>query len=241
MITRFIPAVLLSFPAPPGGSPWEKVPANWNLVDVSRILQDSPWSPASVKLEPELTPHQTDPQTRLQSDAPANSDNAIQIPGIQIRRNKPRPKVPVIWWSAKTVRLAQQRLGQLRNPASAGAPLAVDELPDYVLVVVGSEALRILQDAKEDLHETVFLELAEGATLEPESVRFIDGGGQEPHVEFHFPKEVEGRGTLDPESERVVFHCKASAKSPHLGQSNALALRAEFKPRAMRVHGTPDL
>jgi len=241
MITRSILAVLLFFPAPLGGSPWEKVPAKWNLIDVSRILQDSPWSPATVKLEPEFTPHQTDPQTRLQSDAPANSDNAIQIPGIQIRRNKPQPKVPVIWWSAKTVRLAQQRLGQLRNPAAAGEPLAVDELPDYVLVIEGSEPLRILQDAKEDLHDTVFLELADGGTLAPESVRFIEGGGQEPHVEFHFPKEVEGRETLDPESERIVFHCKASAKTAHLGHNNALALRAEFKPRAMRVHGAPDL
>jgi hypothetical protein len=109
-------------------------------------------------------------------------------------------------------------------------------------VIEGSEPLRILQAAKEDLHDTVFLELANGAILDLERVRFFDGNEQEePRVEFHFPKQIEGQATLDPESERVVFHCKASAKVPSPGHDNALALRAEFKPRAMRVHGVPDL
>jgi hypothetical protein len=117
MITRFILVALLALPVPLGGSPWDKPPANWNLSDVSKILLDSPWSPATVKLEREITAHQTDPQTRLQTDAPVNSDNANQIPGIQISRSRPQPKVPVIWWSSKTVRLAQQRLHQLSNPA----------------------------------------------------------------------------------------------------------------------------
>jgi hypothetical protein len=159
MITRFILVALLSFPGALGGAPWEKAPAKWNLADVSRILQDSPWSPAAVRVRPEFTAHQTDPQTRLESNAPPSSENANQIPGIQITRSKPLPRVPVIWWSSKTIRLAQQRLRQLRNPTLASEPLGVDELPDYVLVIAGREPLRILEDAKEDLHDRVFLEL----------------------------------------------------------------------------------
>lgn len=251
MITRSILVGLLCvtgvyLPGAVGGAPWEKVPEKWSLADVARILQDSPWSPASVKVKREFAAHQTDPQTRITTDAPVNSDNANQIPGIQISRSKPHPKFPVIWWSSKTVRLAEQRLLQLRstsgNSALSGEALRVEELPDYVLVIVGSEALRILEDANEDLHDTVFLELANGATLELASVRFI--GGAEPGesgVEFHFAKEIEGRATLDPESERVVFHCKASAKTLVLGRDNSLALRVEFRPRAMQVHGVPDL
>jgi len=50
-----------------------------------------------------------------------------------------------------------------------------------------------------------------------------------------------GRPTLDPDSDRVIFHCKASAKTPRVGHENAIAVRAEFHPRAMRVHGIPDL
>jgi hypothetical protein len=108
----------------------------------------------------------------------------------------------------------------------------------------GSEPLRILQAAKEDLHDTVLLELANGTMLDLERVRFFDGDGNEqdaPRVEFHFPKQIEGQATLDPESERIVFHRKASAKVPSPGHDSTLALRAEFKPRAMRVHGVPDL
>ncbi len=241
MITRFILVALLAFPVPLGGSPWDKPPANWNLSDVSKILLDSPWSPATVKLEREFTAHQTDPQTRL-PDAPVNSDNANQIPGIQLSRSKPQPKVPVIWWSSKTVRLAQQRLHQLSNPALPAEPLRADDLPDYVLVIDASEALRILTDAKENLRDTVFLELASGTTLDLESAVVVEGSAQEkPHIEFHFPRLIDGRATIDPESDRVIFHCKASAKPPRPDRGNSLALRAEFKPRTMRVHGAPDL
>jgi hypothetical protein len=74
----------------------------------------------------------------------------------QISRSKPQPKVPVIWWSSKTIRLAQQRLRQLSNPAQTAEPFPAEELPDYVLVIEGSEPLRILQGAKEDLGDTVF-------------------------------------------------------------------------------------
>src|SRR6266850_2529925 len=54
-------------------------------------------------------------------------------------------------------------------------------------------------------------------------------------------KQVDGRATLDPESERIVLPCKASAKMPLPGHHNTLSLRAEFRPRAMRARGVPDL
>jgi hypothetical protein len=242
MMKRIILVALLALPASPGGSPWDKAPEKWNLADVSRILQDSPWSPAGVKLEGKVTGHYADPRTGLVSDSPANGDTSNPVPGIQISRSKPQPKIPVIWWSSKTIRLAEQRLRQLSDPALAAEPLRVEELPDYVLVIEGSEALRILKDAKEDLHDSVFLELTSGMTLDLGSVRFLDGTErEEARTEFRFPRQIEGRATIDPESALVVFHCKASAKTPRPGHDNALALRAEFKPRAMRVHGVPDL
>jgi len=242
MMTRIILVALLALPAAPGGSPWEKLPEKWNLADVSRILQDSPWSPAGVKLERQVTARYADRQTGLVSDDPVNGNISNPVPGIQISRSKPQPKIPVIWWSSKTIRLAEQRLRQLSDPALAAKPLLAEELPDHVLVIEGSEALRILKDAKEDLHDSVFLELTSGMTLDLGSVRFLDGTErEEARTEFHFPRQIEGRAALDPESALIVFHCKASAETPRPGHDNALALRAEFKPRAMRVHGVPDL
>jgi hypothetical protein len=239
---RSILSALLALPGWPGGAPWDKPPGKWNLADVSRILQDSPWSPAGVKLEREVTSCYADRQTGLVSEGPVNGNTSNPVPGIQISRSKPQPTVPVIWWSSKTIRLAQQRLRRLSNPALAAESLWVDELPDYVLVIEGSEPFRILENAKEDLHDSVFLELTSGMTLDLESVRFFEGTErEEARTEFHFPKQIDGRATLDPESALIIFHCKASAKTPRPGHDNALALRAEFKPRAMRAHGVPDL
>lgn len=242
MLTQLILVAFLALHASLGGSAWDKAPAKWNLADVYRILQESPWSPASTKLETEYTSRRIDTLTGLATDAPVNPNNQNQATGVQISRSKPQPAVPVLWWSSKTIRLAQQRLRQLRNPAAAPEPLRVDDLPDYVLAIEGNQPLRILRDAQEDLHDTVFLELPGGATLDLESTRFFDGTAQEEaRVEFHFPRQIDGRATLDPDFERIILHCKASAKTPRPGHDNTLSLRAEFKPRTMRVHGTPDL
>lgn len=234
---------LLALPALPGGAaPWDKAPEKWNLRDVSKILQESPWSPAGVKLEGKVTSRYADPRTGLVNDSPGNVDTSNPVPGIQISRSKPQPNVPVLWWSSKTIRLARQRLRQLNDPALAAEPLRAEELPDYVLVIEGSEALRILKDAKEGLRDSVFLELPSGLTLDLENARFVDASETEDaRAEFHFPKTIEGQATIDPDSALVVFHCRASAKTPLPGRDNAVALRAEFKPRAMRVHGVPDL
>jgi hypothetical protein len=237
MMTRLILVAFLALPGAPGGSPWDKVPANWKPEDVYRILQDSPWSPARIKLEPE-----PGPQPGPVAGAPVNSNDANPVPSFQISRSKAQPAVPVLWWSSKTVRLAQQRLRQLVTSALSAELLRADDLPEYVLVIEGREPFRILRDAKEDLHDTVFLELPGSATLDLESVRFFDGTErEEARVEFHFPRQIDGRATLDPETKRVVFHCKASAKTPLPWHDNALSLRAEFRPRAMRVRGVPDL
>ncbi len=242
MMTRWMGVGLLAMTAALGGAPWDKAPAKWELADVYRILQDSPWSPAGVKLEAKSVPRRMDRQSGVMTDAPLNPNEASSVPGMQISRSKPQPDVPVLWWSSKTVRLARLRLRQLRNPALANEPLQVEALPDYVLVVEGSDALRILRDAKEDLHDTVFLELSSGATLDLLNVRFVEGSDdEEAHVEFHFPREVEGQPTLDVDAERVILHCKAVAKTARGTQNNVLSFRAEFKPRSMRVRGEPDL
>ena len=242
MMTETIFAAWLAFSTSLGTPTWDKAPEKWNLSDVFHILQDSPWSPALLKLEGKIDPGHVDSQTGLVPGSRSNPTDSNSISGLRVTRSKPQPSIPVLWWSSKTIRLAEQRLRQLQNPTLPAGPLHVDELSDYVLVIQGSEPLRIFRDAKEDLHDTVFLELPDGVTLDLGSVQFVEGTEREsPRVEFHFPRQIESRLTLDSNSERVVFHCKASAKTARPFQDNAVALRAEFKPRAMRVRGVPDL
>ena len=240
---RHFLALLFSLPgALPAIAPWDKSPDQWTLADAYRVLQNSPWSPAGSKIEASWTQRHVDPQTDIVSNSPVNPENTNITRGIEISRSKPLPAVSVLWWSSKTVRLARKRLRQLRNSGGAGQILTAEDLPDYVLVTEGGEPLRILRDAREDLRDTVFLELADGLTLDLGGVRFVDGTPDEDaRVEFHFPRQNEGRPTLDANSERIVFHCKASTKTVRPGRQNAISVRAEFQPRSMRVHGQPDL
>ena len=49
--------------------------------------------------------------------------------------------------------------------------------------------MRIIRNAKEDLHDTVFLELDNGFTVDLASVQFLDGADADPlRTEFHFPR-----------------------------------------------------
>ncbi|MGH9675478.1 MAG: hypothetical protein ACRD36_00125 [Candidatus Acidiferrum sp.] len=243
LIPRFTLAVLFALAAaPPATSPWEKAPEKWDEADAYRILRNSPWSPAKTKLEANYTQRHADPLTGITSTSGINSEDTGLVRGIQLSRNTDYPDVTVLWWSSKTIRLAQLRLHQLKNPAASPELLRAEAPPDHVITVNGAEQFRVLRDAKEDLHDTVFLELAGGLPLDLQSVSFVESaGGDDARVEFHFPRQVDGRPAIDPQSPRVIFHCKATAKTPHPGQINALSFHAEFHPNEMRVGGVPDL
>lgn len=243
IITRILLFVLLALPAAPsGGIPWDKKPEQWDQADAYHILRDSPWTPSEIKLEANSAQRQTDSQTSITSGSPLNAEKANPLRGIDITHDKPLPAVSILWWSSKIVRLAKQRLFQLRNPTAAPQPLRADDLPDFVIAIEGSEQLRILRDAKEDLHDTVFLELPDGLPLDLQSMQFIEGADEDNvRAEFHFARQVDGRPSLDADAERVSFHCRATAKTPRQGEQNVISVRAEFHPNRMRARNQPDM
>lgn len=242
MIVRLLLVAALAIPSSFGTLPWDKAPEKWDRADAYRILQDSPWSPAQVKLDTRSTTHYTDRQTGRVDDFSLNRDLTNPVSGIEVRPGKELPPMPVLWWSSKVVRLAQQRLKQLRGSGGTAQPLDAPNLPDYVLAIEGSEPQRILRDPVQDLHDTIFLELPDGVTIDLREASFIDAtDDQDARTEFHFPRETDGRPTIDPDTERIIFHCHAAAKTPRQGRDNAISLRAEFKPRTMRFRNSPDL
>jgi len=225
------------------GEVWDKPPHQWTLADVYQILRDSPWSPSKHKFEIELSgASRSDPLTRMPSDSPLAPLDRGPALGAELGRGKPLPALTVQWWSSRTLRLAQQRLRQLRDPAAARGSLGAEPVEDIVIVVEGSEPLRILRDAAENPRETSFLELPGGRMLDVRDVQFFEGEkAGEDYVAFHLPRELNGRPTIDRNAEKVVFHCKAVAKNAKLGRQNALSIRATFEPHKMRVNGRPDL
>jgi hypothetical protein len=225
----------------PARHAWDKAPEQWSKVDALHILQDSPWSPAKVNIDAKHTYRHTDPQTGIVSDATTNPTDRPPVHGIELSRYKTVPGVQVLWWSSKTVRAAKLRLQQLIHSPNTASPVFVDATPDYVLAIEGAEALRIFSDSLEKVQDTVFLETADGATIDLQSIRLVNTPDDGPRVEFHFPRELHGHPALDIHAQRVVFHCRATAKTPVASRSNTIALRAEFEPRAMVAGGLSDL
>lgn len=238
-VLAFLASAAFAFPA--STEPWDKPPAQWDLADSYKILRDSPWAPSEMKFEANFTKWHRDDLTGVVVESPTNTTDAPLVRGVEGSHDKPLPPLSILWWSSKTVRLAEQRLLELKNSSKA-PPAQVEALPDYVVAIEGSEPTRIFQDPNEELHDTVFLVLDEGLTLDLAKVTFVEATDDtEARVEFHFPREVEGHPAIDPQSEKIEFHCKASVKTPRPGRQNALSIRTLFHPRAMRANGLPDL
>jgi hypothetical protein len=221
--------------------PWDKPPGQWTQAEVFRILRDSPWSPAKFAIESDYTQGRTDPQTGVSTVSPSHVQGAV-VRGIVVSRGHPLPAVTVLWWSSRTIRLAESKLLDSRVSTAAKKKIDTAESPDYVLAVEGDEPLRILRDAQGDLHDSVFLELENGGTLDFASVKYVDETDAETlRTEFHFPRVLNGEPAIDSDSERVIFHCRANARKEMPGRSNSLSFRVEFSPRAMKAQGRPDL
>ena len=225
------------------GLPWEKPPAQWTIGDVFRILQDSPWSPSKFSVEANYSQRHTDPQSGVVTNAQSNPQNTGPVPSVAFQKSHALPPVTVWWWSSKTIRLAEaKRLAAKPGVKHPAEDLVMPELPDYVLTVEGDEPLRILRDAKEDLHDTVFLELENGGTLDLASVKFVEDGDTDVvRTELHFARLLNGEPAIDPESDRVIFHCRANAKKEIPGRVSALSFRVEFSPKTMKALGQSDL
>jgi len=221
--------------------PWDKPSEQWTQSDIFRILRDSPWSPGKFSIEADYRQGRTDPQTRVTTDSPSNVQGAI-VRSVIVTRGHPLPAVTVLWWSSRTMRLAQKKRLESQTGSDPGKnKIDTAETSDYILAVLGDEPLRILQDAKGDLRDSVFLELENGGTLDFTSIKFVDDVDAETmRTEFHFPRALNGEPAIDPESQRVIFHCRATAKK-ETPDRKSLSFRVEFSPRAMKVRRQPDL
>lgn len=137
------------------GESWEKQPEQWTPAEAYQVITDSLWTSAKSRMDVSWTVlrRRVDPLTNLPTDSPIEPPEGPLTSRVALGSKRPLPDVSVLWWSAKVVRLAQQRLRELRDPSSRPAPLVAAELSDFVLIVEGAEALRILRDAGEDLRE----------------------------------------------------------------------------------------
>jgi len=75
-----------------------------------------------------------------------------------------------------------------------------------------------------------------------QAVKYIEDGDTDVvRTELHFARMLNGEPAIDPESERVIFHCRANAKKEMQNRENSLSFRVEFNPKMMKAQGKPDL
>src|SRR5215472_17102802 len=96
--------------------PWDKPPEQWSEADVFRILRDSPWSPAKFSLESDYRHRRIGPQSGTATDSPSQVQGDV-VRGIVVSRGHPLPAVTVLWWSSRTIRLAESKLPAARAGA----------------------------------------------------------------------------------------------------------------------------
>ena len=74
------------------------------------------------------------------------------------------------------------------------------------------------------------------------AVKYVEDGDTDViRTEMHFARLLNGERAIDPESQKVIFHCRANAKKQMQNRRNALSFRVEFCPRLMKARGQPDL
>ena len=122
-----------------------------------------------MKLDTKSTYRYADRQTGRVDDSSFNRDLSHPVRGIELSRARQLRPIPVLWWSSRMVRLAQQGFVQLHHPTIATQRLEVPNLPGYVLAIEGDN-LCVFFVAAEDLHDTVFLELPDGVTFDLQEV-----------------------------------------------------------------------
>jgi hypothetical protein len=216
----------------------------WSYEDAYRILTDSPWAPAkgAVQVEFGSETKYLDPYSGIRTTEYSNRRSDALTAKINPKGSTPLPAISVLWWSSKTIRLAQMRVDQFRGKLAKDAPLQVERLEQITIVVEGSESLRILRDAGPGLKESVYIELPGSATLEPVEIKFHEGeNAGEDYVAFEFLRERNGEPTIPENTPSVIFYCKAESQKPEPGRSNSLALHVTFRPVEMRANGQPDL
>ena len=191
---------------------WEKKPyTEWTQREVNQVLQESPWARSALL------------QGYILVDTPA----AAAAGG---------PRVLARWESALTVRRALVRREELAGRAGgeAAAEYLATTPPSHVLMMFGPPlASRSFQNLTEEVaRESSYLELVGSKQkIKPVAVRLHRRGIELAALEFHFPREIEGKPVLGPEQKKVGFYC---------GMGSAW-FSTEFDLTKMVRDGQPDL
>jgi hypothetical protein len=244
LLTCMALALFLTLP-PAAFGQWNKKPyTEWSQKDASKVLEDSPWSQKQTFTDTSKNASTTTSRGSTQS---AIAD----VINVNFRMR---------FFTAKPVRqaisrsLELQRGGEMPEEMAARLKaLATADFPDYIIITVtcdGDRASNMLQEAKALLQK-----LATGAIKN--STYLVTKGGQRvflqeyqpPHndglgARFVFPRLVDGKPFITPESGEILFHAElggGSQLNSTLSNSdvarNGFTLNTRYKVKDMMFDG----
>ncbi len=237
-------ALFLIFPLATSGQ-WNKKPyTEWSEKDTKKVLNDSPWS-----------------QDQNFTDTSKNMSTTTSRGGTQSAiADVINVTFHMRFFTAKPVRQAISRSMELQYKGELPEPLATKlkalaaaDFPDYVIITVTCEAEKasnLLQDAKSLLQKLntgliknstyLLTKGGERVLLQEYQPPQNDGLG----ARFVFPRLVNGKPFITPESGEILFHAElggGSQLNSTLSNSdvarNGFMLNTRFKVKDMMFDG----
>ena len=204
LIIFFLGAALLY-----ASDPWKsKAPEKWDKDDVDKILKDSPWSKVvatgyTVGKEQEKTQSGGGRGTT----SPFDSQGGGPTQASEFAR--------VIWWSAKTPRRAMIRqieLGGMSVAPEQAQKFSESVMEDHVFSLEDNasrkrSAQRLTPD---QLMQAAWIEIpSKHLKVDCTKAEVIkDQRGGVERIIFMFPRQIDGKPTLDADSGKVIFKWK---------------------------------
>lgn len=221
--------VLLFIQPLAGFGQWNKKPyTEWTEKEATRILNDSPWAQTQALTD-------TSQMTGQGRAIDPNQSRVAEVYNVNFR---------IRFLSAKPIRQAISHLMEMKNREKISAELAARltafasaDFPDYVVITVLAEsdkASRLLQQSQQAFYKLNTNQLVNNTYL-------LAGRGQRVFVKeyqppgsdglgarYIFPRVVDGKAIITPESGEVLFH------SEPLGST---VLNTRYKVKEMMFDG----
>ena len=220
-----------------GNQPWEeKAYTEWTQQDVNKIRNHSPWVRQVNKDVGKGSPmDEPDPNSAIgreyrtggASDHP-NAPKVGRNDGTFLSPNVETLTFDIRWASSLTWRQSMVRQAQLAGvPSAMAAAELAQSSPYYMLTVSGGPSSEYSGLIEAMLRQSAYLE------IEPTKQKIAPGlfGVSLQQVDFYFPREINGKPTIDAKATKVGFYCKLKFSSIH----------AEFDLKKMVRQGKRDL
>ena len=223
-----ISSVIFLLALPPAiGAQWNKKPyTEWSEKEATKVLNDSPWG-----------------QTQNLTDTSQMTGQARVDSGQSRVQDVFRVHLRIRFLSAKPVRQAISHLMELTNREKISAQLAerlkafaAADFPDYIVITVTSEsdqASRLFQQTQASFYKLTTGELKNNTYLLAGGQRLFIKEYQPPGndglgARYIFPRMVDGKPFINPETGEVLFHSEPSG---------AVTLNMRYKVKEMVFDG----